>query len=628
MDTEASYLISEIIPSLQILKIIGAPSNFKNWVAKHHPFISEMDLFEGYKFCINCCLNQFSDSIANDKSLKINNDFLLDNAISQIKPIHLVANSCEKTIFLKNIKPFIKTILKSKNYSELEVALKNFDIVIGSKFDFIFSECISIDSINLTRDVILNISLIDFAQTYLVQINNNGPTANARNVLSTEWLNPFLQKKYFEGYKFSVQFIYYRLLGHQKFTQSCVSKIHLATSWITYTCDNDDGDETSNNTIFDNLKRKYNLEEQNCIDCYYNLIEDEIITPIGQTGISPHIANEYFVFSDEKYSKNILFDDLLDESLLLNNYKATWGNKIEACLYWYPFELVNSETNGMFFGTPSFNVMLAGNVTLHNKEKSEFERIIVSKFTHPQSGDTKNNNYSYGILIDSKSAASHYNSGWIIYQNACNDFSGFSSREHRVTEKLINKYKTAGLIELKELTISLDTFKTYITENSLDRKELSIIEKNKLIPDLIQKSRAYLFELFTYYVCSNSPAYKGLTIELNAGKNSDEGEKDIVLSNENQVILIECKIDPKNCDMRDVIDKLKRKIDTFEQKTRSCQLWFWNQPSKETMEILGEHTIEGKPIKVITVSNSYKEPSLAGISIAQLKMIMRDYEPK
>ena len=117
------WLTSHIIPSLQIMKILGDTDTFLLWMRKTHPHKNPEELFDGYKFSLECCLNSFVDGICGDQILGIESDFLLDRALAELVPLHHISNTCEKTIFLKNLKPHVKAVLKTLTYNGLKLSL-------------------------------------------------------------------------------------------------------------------------------------------------------------------------------------------------------------------------------------------------------------------------------------------------------------------------------------------------------------------------------------------------------------------------------------------------------------------------------------------------------------------------
>lgn len=622
-----SWLTSQIIPSLETIKIIGDIDAFSLWLKTTHQQVKQEELFEGYKFSLTCCLNCFIDGLANDELLGIHNDFLLNRAISQNISIDQIDSTCEKTVFLKNLKPLYKGIKKAKSFVEVKNQLRELEKYIISKFDEIFTKNIVVSKdLGMSKQIATNLLLIDYAHTYLIQINNNGPTANSTHPLSVKWTETKMKDIYLEGYKYAVQFVWYQLLGERELNQTHLTNIHLADSWRNYKYIKKEKSEDSVHNIFN---QEFNLEEQTSFASYFYWIKEEITDPLhNQFKIYVYRVESYFKFQPCGYNKQILFSEFLDkEKAQKNETKLNSDAQIEKCLYWYPFEIVNTRESQMHHGIPSFNTMLAGTVTLHNPKESELPKVIVSKFTHPLSNNKMKNDYSYGILIDTKSAVGHYSDGWVIYQDACGDYSGFSGSEHKSTEELIQKYLKEEKIELRELSISLEKFIKFTNQYTKSETERSIIEQNKLIPDIIQKSKSYLLELTAYYICSRKYA-KNYTVSLGEGGKSKGGEKDIVLlsHDESEVIIIECKLNPQSYDMKTIAEKLETKLlDYPDQEKKSTQLWCWEELSIQNKQLLEQISVNDKPIMCVEFTNPKKYTVLNEINLKLLRFIMQDY---
>lgn len=612
------------------MKIIADTDGFQKWLADTHPDKNPAELFDGYKFSIVCCLNSFLEGVTGDELLGIENDFTLNRADAEMVPLHELKNTCEKTIFLKHLKRFIKPILQSKDYSDLKLNFQKFADIVSTKFETILNEHLDIpEDLSMSKDKAIELLLIDFAHTYLVQINNNGPTANSTHPLSPKWTKRERLEYYLGGYKYSIQYLWQQLLGVEEFNKTALNNLHLTDSWRSYKYI----EREKSADEFDFLNDRFNLDEQTNLDSYFYVIQRDVTYPLTEKyGIEPYRINDYFKFSDTTYEKNKYFSELLDSRTLKNSIeKLSWEKQINELLYWYNFELVDARNSQMHYGIATFNTMLAGTIALHNKKQSPFSKVIVTKFTHPHKEDTIKNDYSYGILVDTKSVAGHYSSGWVIYQDACGDYSGFSGSEYRASEKLINKYLKAGKVELREMTIPLRDFAEFTAKSIGDPKQNSL-EQNKLIPDIIQKARAHLLELFVYYLCeryyrSGHNSTKNYRIELNSGKKTDEGEKDVLIYNDDEVILVECKLNPQSYNMEEILKKLNNKIQKYKQKRKVGEFWFWNELSTENKSILEKLTSQDKylAINTVIVSNPVGNPILKGVSLKELKHIMQDY---
>jgi hypothetical protein len=612
-----SYLFSEILPSLHALKSLRKSKLFVRWLTDYHGLQPSPEIFEGYRFAIRCCLNSFLDGISDDYVLKIKNDLLLERALHEMIPLHKIDNSCEKTVFLKRVNPFVKEIIRAKDFAELEMQISRFQKAVGSLFDQINKEYVSVNSkVGIKKSTAQNISLLNFMHTYMIQITGNGPVANFFNPMNVHWEKEDRMNYYLQGYKYAMQFFWFKFLGEKRFKNSSLVNLHLVDSWREYTYIVE-GRTTDG---FD-FGKEFDLEKQNSVDSYFWRIKQEITDKLdAKYKLFVHQIDSVFKFHSSKYSKRLLFSQLLKSDGLKNPVsELAFKDKIRYILYWYPIEVVNVRETAMHFGNPSFNIMLAGTVALHKKEQSNLKKVVVAKFCHPHTENRNKIDYSYGILIDTISAAGHYNSGWVIYQNTCGNYSGFSGKEYKTTETLINSFRRAGKIELRELVIPLAKFQEFTVSAIKNSEEISILEQNKLVPELIQQSRAYCFELFVYYAHTRFYRDKSMTIDMNAkGKG---GEKDIVLSNEEQVIIVECKLDPNTYHLYEVIEKIQQKLKDYPQKNKSFQLWFWYEPSTQNEIILKEHNI-----KSIIVPRHQGEPILKNVDLKRLKHIMQDYD--
>ncbi len=223
---------------------------------------------------------------------------------------------------------------------------------------------------------------------------------------------------------------------------------------------------------------------------------------------------------------------------------------------------------------PTFNVMLAGCVALLGNGRRN-DKIYVARFTHPHDGDKSKNDYSYGVYIDSQATGGRNYSGWVIYTNACGNYSGYSGMEHKAAEDLIKKYKRAKKISIRELVIPWKDFEPTIQHYSIEPNKLSLLSKNKAISDILSEARGHLLELFVGYLVSRN--LKSFKIDVNVDRGKEE--KDIVLSNDNEVKIIECKLNPQNHDLAEVIEKIEKRLARYTQKTKTCELWLWENLS-------------------------------------------------
>ncbi|MBS1586028.1 MAG: hypothetical protein JSS82_10850 [Bacteroidetes bacterium] len=614
------YFAANIIPSLQAFQLLSDTNKFKQWTITTHKNINPDELFQGYKFCLLNCLNAFIDAIQSDHLLEINNDFILDRAISHVIPIEHLENSCEKIIFLKNLKIYTKPIVKAKSFEELEIAAVTFNDKVGEIFTRIINSCVEIKpKVSIPKEVALEISLIDFLQTYLTQMSREGPMVNWRNVLSVNHITAKQLEIYFVGYKYGLQFLWNIVLGNEQFLSTSLKNMHTASSWKTYVYA--EPEKESIDEIL--LGRKYDLDVQNSLDSYFFRITNEITNPLDRKYKTPTFnIGSIYRFNAKNYDKSFFFGALLTVSdKITKPTRLTLEDEIEKMLYWYSYHSVESSSALLYSGTSSFLIMLAGSVELHDVN-SEFSKVIIGRFIHPLPNDPGKNDFSYGILIDSKSAAGHHYNGWLIYTDICGNYSGFSGSLYNKTEEQIRKYLDSDEIEVRELTLPLDKFQEFLNRHKLPEDVIFSQSISHKVSDVIQKARAYVFELFVFQLFAQSKRHRdnGFTVTVNS--KIEEREIDILLDKPDEAILIECKITPDNYDLTEVINKLNENVAALSKlKDKvSYELWFWNIPSTQSQQILNLHNIQ----PVIVSTDKQGNFLLKSVDLSRLNFIMKD----
>lgn len=611
---------SLIIPSLRAIAILSKVEDFQEWLKTNHVDVDISTLLPGYIFSIQCCLYSFSEGIENDKNLQLEEDFLFQRARAEIIPIHKVESTCEKIIFLKKVKLYIKDVSRSTTYDELQSQVNKFADFISFKILSIANQHLQLNpDLKLSRNEADHLLLIDFIHTYLVQCNFYGPVGNSSNLLNAEPFSEARSIKLLEGYKYAIQFLWWKILDEKTYRGTSLIKLHTAASWKKYIYE--DTIPENDPMAFMLGRSEFDLNKQDSLDSYFFRIMNEITNPLtSYYSFEVYTIDTHFTFNNVEYDKSLYFNNLHERSFKSDVFSTlSWEDKIRTTLYWYSYSIIKSAESASQLGITSFSTALAGTVTLHSKE-SEFDKVLVAKFKHPRVGAEHGSDYSYGVLMDSQASAGHADSGWVIYLNVCGDYSGFSKREHSTAENLIRKYCAAEKIELRELNIPLKKFQAFVSKYVSSEREISILKQNKLIPDIIQKSRAYVFELFVYYlhVTSHGNRFK---VQLNIDQKSIEGEKDIVLENDNEVILIECKLNVNTInDLSQLAEKMRHKESIYKDKIVTSELWLWKTPSTRSEAVLRE-----KNIKTVVVSNDRTSSMLKGVALERLKFIMQDY---
>lgn len=586
-----SSLFRQVIPAQQILETLSNTELFVSWLHKLHPNQDPKELFEGYQFATIVCINSIIDGFCYDTQLGLESDFLFERCLGEWIPLHEINSISEKANLLRQIKPSVKKVAKSKNYYELKVSLAELEILFLHRIEKLRQKNITLkDLVSFSKEQANCWLCIDFLHTFLHQIKGNGPVANFVNPIMIEPLKKERLDIFLDGYKYALQFCWCRLLGDEKYHQTRLTQIHLADSWNTYHYNKQPKSKNSGSSLFD---RTFELEKQTCFDSYFYHIQKEVTEPIeSDFKLKIYEISREFVLDSSFYNKEQLFGDLLVE----NNSKQRTSSlnreqRFSECLYWYPLTAITDGTTMTEYGPASFNTLLAGTVTLHNPKQSVLPKVVVAKFTHPNPSHKGKYSYSFGMLIDGGSAASDQTNGWIIYHNLCWDYSGFANFQYENIMRLINRFQRKGKIDLREMTIPLSEFEVLIGNEMLQSPRTNVNEKNKQLKMNLKDSNSFLFEVITAYLCSK--IYPGVDIELNTDKKTANGEIDVKIESDEVLILVECKLNPNNYSIEEMINKLSKKLVAKVKplKQKSMEFWFWIPPSETNKKLLEEKRI-------------------------------------
>lgn len=615
-------LPSQLLPIFELLKLAGDTKEFQGWYLEQYKKQPYTQLFHGYKYFIEGCLHIIFDATAEEEFAGMKNDIQLNRAIAQWIPIKKFNITCNKTIFLRNVYHKIKTVLKSKDFEELEITVKEFNQSVVSPFQNLFQQNAVLKTNSpVSNDEMLHLLVLSKLYLYFNQIKGGSPVAHISFLAGTIPSTSEKYKNAFEGYKYCLQFVWYKVLGKKKYRPSCLANLHTADSWKTYIYGEP---EISGEIDMLLLSKEYELAKQTCLDSYFDRIKEEIIRPAERKYSSDiSFLDGYWDFSskatDKKYFSNLLNKD---ESGI-NICEMNDADKIEESLFWLPLEVVDASSGSSHNGVAAFNTMLAGTVALFRKS-SEYKKCHVAKFKHsqPDTGST----YSYAILVDTKSAADHYHSGWLIYYDCCNDYSGFSSSQYRSAEKLIAKYLQEGKLEIRELEIDLKSFTNFvshylpkaanghiITPEEMEKKLNEIkLEHRQTWSDI----KGLIIEWLAYYFYANK--YQDGKIKWNIDK--QVGEIDVFVETKDENKLIECKYQPNNYNMKIECKKLLSKVKEKSKKADKnfkAEFWFWDSPSLQNEKILAEHNI-----KFIVLNNNVKPTLFQNFDFSRLTAIM------
>ncbi|MCK4797878.1 MAG: hypothetical protein KAT05_10870 [Spirochaetes bacterium] len=583
--------VNDVFAAINFIKISSEVDEFKNWLKIEHGIKKFDTIFEGYKFFLESEIRTLLNVLIYNSSFDIDEDFIFYRARFTGVNINKIPNTCEKIIFIKHIYGKLRLVKKANGWDELKDVLNNIKIDILDVFEEILKNNVSLaQNLNINKQDALNYITQFYAYIYLNDTSRYIPHGFWVSILDND-IKPKKLMKNFEGYKYSLQFLWFKLLN-EKYHSTSVKNLHLSKNW-----------HHGNDFVF---LPSYNMTESiedgdDTLDSYFGKIQSEIINPLEKE-LNVSLAFNKILYLNNKYSKS-LFKSLLKP---IKEPTLTEKEKLDYELLWYQIEFLDSSRNHIFNGITTFISLLIGASEL-KRIYGDGDKAYISKFIHPVKS-VKGNDFTYGVLIEAFSGISDY-SGWILFFDACGDHSGFSGSEHARAEMFIEEYKEKDLIEVRETIIDKNKLKEYIADKiipnnqtigfetkgkfkrSINKKdyflneleEESIRRKNN---DILNEAKGLVLELLTYYTLSKNYTMVDWNIKIT------EGQLDVMFEDFTNFTIVECKINPNNGKFEKQITKLQKKLASYKtKKSKKCEFWFWERPKKQTLEKLKKANI-------------------------------------
>jgi len=559
----------DIFGVMNYIKIAADADKFKVWLSRRHDIKDFEGLFEGYKFFIESAIRSFMNALIYDSSLDLGEDYIFFRARFRGVELSKLPNTCEKMILIKNINQKLKAIKRAKDWDSLKNTLQLFDKEVIQTFERIFLEDVGVShKMKMGKEEALSYITMFYLLIYMTDTHRTTPRGHFVSLLDNGVSERQLQNN-FEGYKYALQFVWNSILGDKSF--SAMDDMHNAKDW----CENDDDFSFESKTEdVEESKGKY-------LDEYFKIINDGLVTPLeNKYGAKPVFDNIFYF--NKKYIKKQLKDLLLAG----NEPQMTEKDKVDLLLLWYHVDFMDPKKSHIFNGVQAFIRLMVGNAEMRRIFGIN-DKAHVCKFTHPRKGE-QGNDFSYGVLIEAfgTMGIADY-SGWMLFFDCCGDYSGFSGSEHSQAEMVIELYKRRGLIEIRGMTLDKEKLKKYIAERIVGPKRKGVIRQLdevstlRLEESFISDVKGSVLELITYYTKSKQKEY--CCVDWNIQRSGQS--IDVLAESADEVVLIECKCNPYNIDIRGDIKKLKDKLRNYNtSKQKRCEFWFWGQPSKRTVD--------------------------------------------
>lgn len=563
-----------ILSFVNILKITSKTDEFQKWMNDYHHIEVNDELLEGYKFFMSVCIRGIINSVIYEDSLNLNEDFTFFRARFVGVGLEDLPNTCEKTVFIKNIWPLSRQVKKAKNWKELNNVIENINEIIFS-FDHFFEKNVA-ETEPLNKDEFLKILTIIYTHIFLNDTSEGIPHIyQLTPILKSDVKEQYMRKAYL-GYVYTLQYLWFVLLGEKRFNDTSLKELHKAHILYSETVDNEfqlpfelsELESVLENQNFDD-EESANIETMNkwlALDYLFGKINEEVVSPM-RGELKNDIIFHPLLNVKSNYDKK-LFEALLQKEkisepeYLKGNVKGNLLEKLLDYLFlWYNVDVLDSQELTLFNGLPSFISTLLGAVE-SSRIFAQGDIVSVLKFKHPIE-EIEGYDYSYAILVHVFSGmAISDHSGWLVFYDCASD-SGSSELLLDRAEYLINSFVEKSKVEIKTEVVDKDRFKEYLAKRTIfpDNDKLNLVETKKKVNNFVGEAKGKLFE---YAFCNwlfvrNFANGKNIKFDILVNGEQIDAYEEF----ENSIDLFECKVQVHIDELDDTISQVKRKVESL-----------------------------------------------------------------
>ena len=473
--------VNRVFSFYNVLKIISNLDKYREWVKSYHQIEDDSFLVDGYKFFTEVVISNLLDAFHECSAFDFEDDMAYYRANSVGVYIHDIPNTSEKTIFVKNLWNRLKSINEQSSWDDIANYWTNAQDVF-TLFDSIFLEDVIPGKIP-NKNLALKIVTILDIHIHFNDLSRGVPFAYPMPLLETDFSDERLNKS-FNGYSFCLQYLWYVLLGREKFESTCLKRLHQSTELYTQEAIEELKNESH---LFDDLIERFSVINERepsdisvsptqvkwkCLDRFFESINEEIVGPLeNEYNIQPFDA---MLLLKESFNKNklslLLRRDTVStpEYLLDNSTPELKVRMLDSYFYWEMIYKLDCH-QVIRDGISAFNALLMGAIQSKNLHKTN-ERVEVLRIKHPVKY-TNGHAYSYAVLIENYGLFSDF-SVWYVFFNCATDYSGYGGTLHQRAEVVIEHYAKQDAINIQEFVIDKEFFQDY-----LDKGIMSIIQR-------------------------------------------------------------------------------------------------------------------------------------------------------
>ena len=545
------------IAFLNIVKILSDYRSFEKWLKEHHKITEHEQFLIGYKYLITISTQWLIETLFSYDLFRLKEDRTLTRAHFVGIKLEDVPNSCEKTVFCKNVWLLTKDIRRVQSWNEMtNKKLKK----ITNLLPYILDDCAE-TRLN-SKKIALKYVTMFYAYLFLLDTSYGHPLAALGSFFEIQTSRDYLERVY-AGYVYGLQFLWYKILSKTEFEKSPLKDLHRAEEVFgkesqEYMDIMLDSVESEDEEI--DLRKGYKWL---CLDRFFKKVQLEVIRPMEREIYKIITDSDGAVFNLKKIDRLAVKELLIpstEEEHVKNNDSKSIIKRLDVDFYWYPI-LYDAAKVFVVNRSLVFIAILKGLALIFDEQVYD-DKILVKIIKHPI-GKNKHD-VTFAILVG-YSGAFMDDSRWLVLHDCATDYSGGGRLTYQRMHSSIKKL--GKRVEVKTHVVAKHDFETYLREKNISGMENTSVHKLEAeFGDFIGKSKGKLFESVVYKWIR-----KHYRFDYYDGDLCLNGEEiDCYGKKENVIELFECKMSLHS--VTDIVKQLERKSKALEKEYPDCEI--------------------------------------------------------
>jgi hypothetical protein len=561
----------KVLGSARYLQICLDTLGLESWLLHSHPDTSVADIYEGRKYAIDLGFRLLIDSISDDYSFGLPEDFLLHRANWQGVAANEFQSDSVRAKIINNLLGRRYEIMTSSAPDEFEAAINRMRTELDSFLMNARKAAARPRGFHLAK-----ITAIDYAAMWWVYLRAHDarfsePVGFRSSLIDGDIGRDRTSRATPVGLGHIFQYFWTKMIGSIAANEA-VGQIHLVKEWIS--ADPERADRT--------------------FDDFFRPIQSQIIEPLEKlVGVG---LNQGRLLPIRSSTLELFKPWLQDLPLQPLELWQRWRQSFA----WYPIEVIGRSAQNLYTGAGGLLSALLGHRSMKQRGNNS-EPVLIVRIRHPQG--ERRWDYSYAVLIEGGGSFgfSDY-SGWLLFWDVAGNYSGTANNLRIQIENLITEFEIDRTVEVfAQIDVRQQTFLEWIDQehsdgtNDTDKpeppstgismdvyRELSSSAKNA--QELLAESKGLLTELLGWW--TETGELQPVNVEKSGWDNFGRGPVDLVIaSNASGVIkFIECKASLDQFAEPKKMDELIAKVSKLTRDPNFKREW--NYTSQTKIEIV------------------------------------------